>query len=542
MDINEKVDVIGSALNDIKDAIIAKGATPEGNITTYAAAIGDIHEATVQDKTLVVDETTPTVVSMNADSGYDGIETATFDNGYVSNRLGGVLGSRSVPVDTLNISQNGTYSVLQYANAEVNVESGGGGGGGFSRNIGELVPSTLPLADAGLRPLDGSLVSGEGSYADFVEYIADLYGDGTNVPAYFCTETEWQTAVDAYGVCGKFVYTPAVPALYAWKDEQDNVIYTLSDTPEVGDSIYVEEDGDIVEAEGISVTSFAEDVITYTDEEEVEVSSARDTENDIEGEAATVRLPKITGIIEGTISLSALGDLVQAGLPSHTHTRGTMNITGGYVQTRIWKDSPYSAYTGAFYAAGNGGDLYGSGGIDSHYAYFDASRSWTGSTSTANYSSTLQTSTTVQPQTVKVFYYIVVANTVKTEIQVDIDEIATDLNGKAGVDLVNCTNVGTGKMVHNAMPSKTFTNLNIGASGTSYTAPADGYFTVVSSACTLLSIENWFGNCFWTVTGSSGYQRGSVPVKKGDAVVVYYSGTVDSIRFVYAEGNKWEAS
>ena len=37
------------------------------------------------------------------------------------------------------------------------------------------------------------------------------------------------------------------------------------------------------------------------------------------------------------------------------------------------------------------------------------------------------------------YYYIVVATSTKTDIQVDIDEIATDLNGKADIDLSNCT-------------------------------------------------------------------------------------------------------
>ena len=37
------------------------------------------------------------------------------------------------------------------------------------------------------------------------------------------------------------------------------------------------------------------------------------------------------------------------------------------------------------------------------------------------------------------YYYIVVATTTKTSIQVDIDEIATDLNGKADVDLSNAS-------------------------------------------------------------------------------------------------------
>lgn len=38
--------------------------------------------------------------------------------------------------------------------------------------------------------LDGALLSTSGIYAGFVDYIADLYGDGTNVPDYFAKEQE----------------------------------------------------------------------------------------------------------------------------------------------------------------------------------------------------------------------------------------------------------------------------------------------------------------------------------------------------------------
>lgn len=130
----------------------------------------------------------------------------------------------------------------------------------------------------------------------------------------------------------------------------------------------------------------------------------------------TVRLPKITGIIEGTTDVNALGDLVEAGLPNIT---GTMTSSG-------WKlGGP--ALTGAFYKKDTGGERpsYGSsGGSD---WYFDASRS----------NPIYGNSTTVQPQTIKAFYYIVIANSTKTEIQSDINEIATDLNGKADTDLTN---------------------------------------------------------------------------------------------------------
>ena len=216
--------------------------------------------------------------------------------------------------------------------------------GGSSRNLGEIIASTIPLTDAGLHLLDGSLIQGDGIYSDFVDYIAGLYGDGTNVPSYFTDETSWQSSVTTYGVCGKFVYNS--------------------------------------------------------------------TNN-------TVRLPKVTGILEGTTDLTALGDLVEAGLP---------NITGSFSGNRFGiGGSTYGSYhTGAFLAGTNYSlsGWYGSG-IDSGITQvmklnMDASLS----------NPIYGNSTTVQPQTIKAFYYIVIATSTKTNIQVDIDEIVTDLNGK----------------------------------------------------------------------------------------------------------------
>lgn len=202
------------------------------------------------------------------------------------------------------------------------------------RNIGEIITSTLPLTDAGLHLLDGANIE-SGSYANFVSYIADLYNSG-DYPDLFTSESDWQSTVAQYGVCGKFVYNS--------------------------------------------------------------------TNN-------TVRLPKITGIIEGTTDITALGDLVEAGLPNITGT--TSMTTGGS--------------TGAFYPAG----LPGHGSQEYHgdfsHVGFDASLS----------NPIYGNSTTVQPQSIKVLCYIVVATSNKTDIQVDIDEIATDLNGKADTDLLN---------------------------------------------------------------------------------------------------------
>ena len=229
------------------------------------------------------------------------------------------------------------------------------GGGGSGHMVGEIVSSTLPITDAGFHLLDGALISGSGTYAAFVDYIGDLY-DGGSYSGLFETEANWQAAVTAYGVCGKFVY-----------DSVNN----------------------------------------------------------------TVRLPKITGIIEGTTDTTALGDLVAAGLPNITGNLAVWANSGTWGLVSDGAASNFNAQGGAFQTKTAGytqavqtGKSEASENID-----FDASRS----------SSIYGNSSTVQPQTIKVLYYIVIATTTKTDIQADIDQIASDLNGKADVDLTNCT-------------------------------------------------------------------------------------------------------
>ena len=131
----------------------------------------------------------------------------------------------------------------------------------------------------------------------------------------------------------------------------------------------------------------------------------------------TIRLPKIKGLIEYTTSTSDLGELTEAGLP---------NITG-FVDKMCTYSS--SSPTGAFYQTSS--ETWRKAGTDQTLyqkdVHFDASHS----------SSVYGKSATVQPQTVKYLVYIVVASTPKTSIQVDIDQIATDLNEKLDKDLSN---------------------------------------------------------------------------------------------------------
>ena len=130
--------------------------------------------------------------------------------------------------------------------------------------------------------------------------------------------------------------------------------------------------------------------------------------------------------------------------------------------------------------------------------------------------------------------------------------IDIDLSGKADVDLTNCTDTANIKMAHNAMPSNTYTALTLGASGTEYTAPADGWYgfagmTIGTGATGYFTFSNdTKGYSYRTQQPPNGYYISlpMFPVSKGDICsLTYYQLSVNSFfRFYYAQGSESEAS
>lgn len=124
-----------------------------------------------------------------------------------------------------------------------------------------------------------------------------------------------------------------------------------------------------------------------------------------------IRLPKITKMTESANNSNELGQSVKAGLPNITgkltnmyiksggsQTNGALSISG-YIQT-VPAGASSGGYNTLDFNANNSNNIYGS-------------------------------SETVQPQTIKYYYYIVVGTISKTDIEINIDNVATDLNNKA---------------------------------------------------------------------------------------------------------------
>lgn len=134
----------------------------------------------------------------------------------------------------------------------------------------------------------------------------------------------------------------------------------------------------------------------------------------------------------------------------------------------------------------------------------------------------------------------------------NIDGIATDLSGKADTDFTNVVDAGTSRGAKYSMPSNTYISLTIGTAGSSYTAPADGWFSfhaTSSNTSAFLSayvkaaddsvLYGFKANC--NVSSQALYM--TVPVKKNQ-ICLSGRGNVSDVYgyFIYAQGSEWEAN
>ena len=138
----------------------------------------------------------------------------------------------------------------------------------------------------------------------------------------------------------------------------------------------------------------------------------------------------------------AVGGNVEAGLPAlsssstgaHTHTRGTMNITGSF---NVTTGAPHWC-TGAFRSDGAGQSNQNNGSYNASRegATFDASRSWTGETSSngahshtiTDSAGVLGKSNTVQPPATQMYLYFFIGNYARPQSDIDIGELVELIN------------------------------------------------------------------------------------------------------------------
>ena len=88
------------------------------------------------------------------------------------------------------------------------------------------------------------------------------------------------------------------------------------------------------------------------------------------------------------------------------------------------------------------------------------------------------------------------------------------------------------------MPSSTKIDLTLGATGTQYTAPANGYYQLGVLNGTAIQFYNNSKGSFWNaVYGTGGAISNSIACQTGDTIQCYYEYTQFRwFRFYYAVG------
>lgn len=136
---------------------------------------------------------------------------------------------------------------------------------------------------------------------------------------------------------------------------------------------------------------------------------------------------------------------------------------------------------------------------------------------------------------------IQVANSATDEALETCTSVLADVAGLKDMD--NVTPTGKEVIAHNAMPSSNTQAITVGASGATYTAPADGYvvFTGLATAAGQFVYigSPTFDNVAFksSAVGNGEYIIFTIPVSKGQVFTVNYNlGGTKSLNFVYANG------
>lgn len=239
----------------------------------------------------------------------------------------------------------------------------------------------------------------------------------------------------------------------------------------------------------------------------------------------TLRLPRVTGIVEGTDDINTLGSIIEAAIPN----------------TKSW------IIVRPLTANGSSGAINGATGaafLTQKNATYNLSPVTIGNGSAKGDVLTIDPSlqssvykqecNTVQPQTIKVFVYMVFGHSIKNNVQINYEMYTNDLQALR-------TDIITNK--DNAFPSDRRIDISVTASGMKFNAPANGYYyaAALSSAAnqyiTLYDMTSNVTNTSFSVAASNTI-RAIIPVKHGNECTFYYTVTSNvSLQFIYATGN-----
>lgn len=129
--------------------------------------------------------------------------------------------------------------------------------------------------------------------------------------------------------------------------------------------------------------------------------------------------------------------------------------------------------------------------------------------------------------------------------EINVGAISEALNNKVDLNQLNTNEQGLEYVSGLGMPSSRYINLTLGASGSSYTAPANGWYLLCKKTNGTNQVANLINRTSVIHTASFAPTSGSdiyvyLPALKGDLIQSYYSAGGETIhfRFIYAQGDE----
>lgn len=215
------------------------------------------------------------------------------------------------------------------------------------------------------------------------------------------------------------------------------------------------------------------------------------------------------------------------GAESLPNVKGSVGTIGNYVNTAV--------VTGAFKR--NAKSVHAAGGGEMVWFYnatFNASRS----------SSTYKNGAKVNPDHATYRAYVVLYSSAAEASVAQAAEFMTALGGKANADMNNITTSDKEFISAQGKPSNRYVDLTLGASGTTYTAPANGWFFLDKRATAQGQFIQFNNDSRYTLTIHASNPDSRLcllyPILKNEKVIVVYDakGRTNSFRFIYDEGVK----
>lgn len=119
---------------------------------------------------------------------------------------------------------------------------------------------------------------------------------------------------------------------------------------------------------------------------------------------------------------------------------------------------------------------------------------------------------------------------------IDVGAISEALNNKVDLNQLNTSEAGLEYGSSWSMPSSRYIELTLGASGTTYTAPANGWFYAQCGGSVVLI--NTTKSNYSIYSSYNGWQGGqtTIPCQKNDVIrFEYNSSSYLVLKFIYAE-------